>query len=48
MGANNFVDLQRECIAKDPAKKGYIVATELFNCFSNANMNVLPREFEEL
>jgi hypothetical protein len=48
IAANNFVDLQRECVARDPSSTGSIPTAELFNCFERANMSLLPREFEEL
>lgn len=48
IGANNFVDLQKECVSKDPAATGYVSVQEFHTSFERAQMNVLPREFEEL
>lgn len=48
IGANNFVDLQRECLSRDPGQTGTLPSMELFNCLTKSNMNVMEREFEEL
>lgn len=48
IGANNFADLQRECMSRDKQKTGFVSCADLFTCFEKAYMNLLPREFEEL
>lgn len=35
-------------MTKDPTKSGFISGPELFACFEKAQMQLLPREFEEL
>jgi hypothetical protein len=48
IGANNFADLQRECMSRDKQKTGFLSCKDLFTCFEKAYMNLLQREFEEL
>jgi Ca2+-binding EF-hand superfamily protein len=48
IGPNNFVELQKECHKKDPGLNGYISVQDFYQSFEKAQMNVLPREFEEL
>jgi Ca2+-binding EF-hand superfamily protein len=48
LSPNNFTDLQKEFIKADSSKCGILTTQEFSNCFSRANMQLLPRELDEL